>query len=114
MEGRSTRQCRERYKTYLSPQILNAPWTPQDDQFLIEKYQEIGPRWAEIARLFKNRSDNNIKNRWYTHLKPRVQISSPIMIPSTSNVTSEGCSVIDNYYMFDQTSVLDQSWTFLE
>jgi Rps23 Pro-64 3,4-dihydroxylase Tpa1-like proline 4-hydroxylase len=33
MNGRNARQCRERYKNYLSPQLHNSPWTTAEDDF---------------------------------------------------------------------------------
>ena len=64
MPNRTTRQCRERYKNYLAPNVTNGPWTTEEDLLLEQKYMEYGPKWATIAQFFKNRSDVNIKNRW--------------------------------------------------
>ncbi|KAH0792654.1 Myb-like DNA-binding domain containing protein [Histomonas meleagridis] len=64
MKNRTARQCRERYKNYLSPNIKNDPWSPEEELLLEEKYAELGPRWAKIALYFENRSDVNVKNHW--------------------------------------------------
>ena len=64
MKNRTPRQCRERYKNYLSPNIKNGPWTPEEEALLEQKYREIGPRWAKIALAFEQRSDVNVKNHW--------------------------------------------------
>ncbi|MDR1627734.1 MAG: hypothetical protein LBR79_03065 [Oscillospiraceae bacterium] len=65
MPGEKTgRQCRDRYLYYLSPYIINTPWTDEENQLLSEKYQELGPRWRSIARFFPGRTDNQIKNRY--------------------------------------------------
>lgn len=61
---RSARQCRERFKNYLSPNLKNEPWTEQEDNLLREKYAEYGAKWSVIANYFHTRSDVNIKNRW--------------------------------------------------
>lgn len=64
MKTRSTRQCRERYINYLSPNLKNGPWTSQEDSFLISKVKEMGPCWSKIVKFFPTRSDVNIKNRY--------------------------------------------------
>ena len=65
IEGRSARQCRERWKTFLSPGHVNGPWTKEEDSLLFKLYEQIGPKWAAMMRYFVGRSDYNIKNRWY-------------------------------------------------
>lgn len=64
MKNRTARQCRERYKNYLSPRIKNDPWTREEEQLLELKYAELGPKWAKIALFFESRSDVNVKNHW--------------------------------------------------
>ncbi|EAX82776.1 Myb-like DNA-binding domain containing protein [Trichomonas vaginalis G3] len=74
MPCRTPRQCRERYKGHLSPEILNLPWTPQEDRLLIEKYTVLGRKWSKIAKFFVGRSDSNIKNRWQILLQSNKQV----------------------------------------
>jgi hypothetical protein len=64
LPNRTARQCRERYKNYLSPELTTDPWTEAEDDLLRQKYVEFGPKWAKIARSFKGRSDVSLKNRW--------------------------------------------------
>lgn len=71
MPNRNTRQCKERWNSYLSPRINHEAWSEEEDYLLIQKYKEIGPKWVELSKYFKGRSDNNVKNRWYTHLRKR-------------------------------------------
>ena len=72
MPGRTARQCRDRWVNYLSPSNKNGPWTPEEDQLLNEKYMEFGPQWTSISKFFDGRSENNVKNRWYTYMKPKI------------------------------------------
>jgi hypothetical protein len=37
---------------------------------------ELGTKWAEISRLIKGRSDNAIKNRWYSGLRKVCSVNS--------------------------------------
>lgn len=64
MPGRNTRQCRERWRNYLSPNVERGPWTKEEDELLQQKYQEYGARWIKIAPFFPQRTDINVKNRW--------------------------------------------------
>ena len=69
MPGRTARQCRDRYNNYLFKEISNEPWTEQEDTVILRMYKEIGPKWTQIAQHLQGRSGNNVKNRWYKHLK---------------------------------------------
>jgi hypothetical protein len=69
LPGRTARQCRERWANYLSPAIRSDPWTEEEDRMLIEKVNVLYFAWSAIAHAFNGRSDNDIKNRWYSHLK---------------------------------------------
>jgi hypothetical protein len=69
LEGRTSRQCRERYFMYLVPDVRNGPWTAEEDLMLLCIVQRIGSEWARIARLFSGRSANNVKNRWHQVVK---------------------------------------------
>jgi hypothetical protein len=71
--NRTARQCRERWVNYLAPHLRSEPWTQEEDQLLREKVAQFGRAWAEISRVFCGRSVNDVKNRWYTHLRPTNQ-----------------------------------------
>lgn len=75
MCGRTTRQCRERWVNYLSPDIRNDPWTEDEDELLLSKINEIGRCWSNIGKFFNGRSENDVKNRWYSHLKYRIKMN---------------------------------------
>ena len=68
MPNRTSRQCRERWKYYIAPSLqpgVTNEWTKEDDQKLLQKYSEIGPKWSQIARFFPTRTDINLKNRYH-------------------------------------------------
>ena len=81
MNGRTVRQCRERWKNYLNPLVNKDEWTEEEDRLLIEKYEEYGSKWKSISVFFQNRTDIMLKNRFLVivrkenkrirdHLKP--------------------------------------------
>lgn len=75
MNGRNERQCRDRYRTYLSPEIKIGDWTPEEDALIIQKFNEVGKKWVNIAKFFPNRSDTALKNR-YNVIKHRETTTS--------------------------------------
>ncbi|OHS95996.1 Myb-like DNA-binding domain containing protein [Tritrichomonas foetus] len=86
MPGRNPRQCRERWKHYLSSDRGKAPWTQEEDRLLYEKMEEFGPKWTKIASFFQDRTDIQVKTRWMQrfasysnlHLKNRNNRRPPI------------------------------------
>lgn len=75
LSSRSARQCRDRWTYYLSPANNLAPFSPEEDQLIIQKVNEMGKKWSQISKFFTGRSDNSIKNRWYSKLVSRCDIS---------------------------------------
>jgi hypothetical protein len=63
--GRNPRQCRDRWRYYLAPDVDNGPWTSADEELLISKQEELGPAWKKISRFFPCRTDINVKSRWH-------------------------------------------------
>ena len=76
MPGRNVRQCRERYKHYLSPEISQRPWTAEEDELLLAKVNEYGSRWVTISKFFNNRTDINVKNRWVVLMRRSASLGT--------------------------------------
>jgi hypothetical protein len=49
--------------------VRSDPWTAPEDELLLEKVNALGFAWSAIAHCFNGRSDSDVKNRWYAHLK---------------------------------------------
>eukprot|EP00884_Botryococcus_braunii_P016984 jgi/Botrbrau1/396/Bobra.110_2s0050.2 len=73
LPGRIGKQCRERWHNHLDPSIKHSEWTAEEDEILIERHNEFGNSWALLATYLPGRTDNNIKNRWNSTLKRRVE-----------------------------------------
>ena len=78
MPNRNSRQCKERYLNYLSPNLSHDPWTPEEDLLLETKLKEIGSKWVTISKFFKNRTDTMLKNRWLVLSKRSPHLAGTI------------------------------------
>jgi glycerol-3-phosphate cytidylyltransferase-like family protein len=73
MNNRTGKQVRDRYTNYLQPNIKTDVWTEDEDQLLINLYFELGKKWSMIANKIPGRTENQVKSRFYTHLKKHVE-----------------------------------------
>tara|TARA_B110001452_G_scaffold237342_1_gene217119 strand:- start:2067 stop:2945 length:879 start_codon:yes stop_codon:yes gene_type:complete len=65
LRARNGKQCRERWRNHLRPQLTKGEWTPEEDQEIWDRVQEMGTKWAQISEQYMpSRTDNDIKNRW--------------------------------------------------
>lgn len=87
MRGRSIRQCRERWQHYLSPNVINVPWTEKEDQLLEKKFNELGSSWTQIARFFPNRNYIQVRNR-FLKMKRNARTKTKIVFASSSSKNS--------------------------
>jgi hypothetical protein len=62
------KQIRDRWVNHLNPNINHLPFSREDDLALWDGHKKLGKRWVEIATKYfdSNRSENHIKNRWYS------------------------------------------------
>jgi len=72
MEGRTGKQIRDRYLNKLRPNIKCGDWSPAEDAKLVSLCKEIGHRWSAIATYLPGRTEAQVKNRFYSHIKKRA------------------------------------------
>lgn len=73
LPGRIGKQCRERWHHHLNPNVIKKKWTLEEDTRIVRLYLKHKTRWSEIARHVEGRTDNQIKNRFNSNLKKRLQ-----------------------------------------
>ncbi|KAK8867199.1 hypothetical protein M9Y10_010176 [Tritrichomonas musculus] len=76
MNGRTAKQCRDRYSNYLIPGIFQGEWSKEEDALLIKLFKEHGSKWSIIQNHFPKRSSNSIKNRWYYFLQKTINLEN--------------------------------------
>merc|ERR1712226_1243947 len=82
ISGRSGKQCRERWLNHLNPDVRKDAFSPQEDKIIMTYVESFGTRWAKIAAQLPGRTDNAVKNRYYSTLRRRQSVSSdPRMSP---------------------------------
>lgn len=69
---RTGKQVRERWLNHLSPGVVKRPWSEEEDRVIIETHLRYGNAWSRIAKMLHGRSDNSVKNRFYTSLRRRI------------------------------------------
>ena len=84
MPSRNVRQCRERWLKYSSPNVCTSKWTQEEDYLLIQKRQELGPKWKDIAAFFHGRTDINIKSRFNVLKRRAIRIHAIVNIMQNS------------------------------
>ena len=125
LPGRTGRQCRDRYNNYLNKLVLHKAWTHEEDQVIIEKYKQFGPRWTVISSFLQARSGNNVKNRWYKYIIKRfsnITTAAPMprkkktenIQPQTQEIRSEPIK-FDKDFSFDEFSPMDddEGWSLI-
>uniref|UniRef100_A0A7S2L1N6 Uncharacterized protein n=1 Tax=Leptocylindrus danicus TaxID=163516 RepID=A0A7S2L1N6_9STRA len=64
--SRNRKQCRDRYTNHLETGVKKGDWTPEEDKLIFELQKKLGNKWAIIASKMPNRTDNAIKNRFWS------------------------------------------------
>ncbi|OEL17044.1 Myb-related protein 306 [Dichanthelium oligosanthes] len=71
---RCSKSCRLRWTNYLRPGIRRGGFSDQEDRLIVHLQALLGNRWAAIASYLPERTDNDVKNYWNTHLKKKLLV----------------------------------------
>jgi len=69
LPGRLGKQCRERWHNNLNPKRKRSPWTEEEEALFATLHAKFGNRWAKISKHLTGRSDNDVKNHYYSNLR---------------------------------------------
>ena len=69
IKGRNGKQCREHWNNSLNYSIKKGKWSLEEDLFIMVFYDKLDKSWKKMIPLFKSRTENAIKNRFFSQLR---------------------------------------------
>lgn len=119
MGQRTPRQCRERFRHYLSPNLNNGAWTQSEDELLLNLVKMLGTHWTQISQSFPGRTDFNVKNRWLVLIRKKSSISKDVrQLQMKENQTTLPTRVVEpifpTNYQFEEDSFLSNFGTEID
>lgn len=96
LKTKTAKQCRDHYANCLDPEIKNSLWTVEEEQILLEKYQEYGSHWSGIKKFLPGRTTSMIKNYVTMLLKKNEKGLSHEFVKRKSNNDDNSSSSCNN------------------
>ena len=62
-----------RWHNHLNPKINKSAWTDEEERILFQCHQEYGNKWKSIAAHLRGRTDNDIKNKFYSSMRKKLR-----------------------------------------
>ena len=83
---RNSKQCQERYKNQLNPNINKSKFSEKEINIIIEKQKikEFKNKWKKISSFLNNRTEGQVKNKWHS-IKDKIKKDN-IIVSDFSNL----------------------------
>ena len=69
IKGRTGKQCREHWNNSLNREIKKGDWSVEEDLLIMVFHKKFNGSWKKMIPLFKSRTENSIKNRFFSQLR---------------------------------------------
>lgn len=85
--SKTSKQCRERWLNHLAPALVKSEWTAEENARLLALHQRFENRWKKMAKSFRGRTDNAIKNQFFSLVRKGLRKAAKA-ISRTSNTAA--------------------------
>ena len=104
--GRNGKQCREHWNNSLDPNLKKGEWSIEEDYLIYYFYSKYNGSWKKIAPLFDGRTENSIKNRFFSQLRKTASIySNPNNFIDKKNSLIKGKMVREKKYSISKNKL---------
>ena len=112
IKGRSGKQCRERWLNTLNPNVKKGAWEVEEDYLIFNLYNKFGSQWSKISLHMPTRTENSIKNRFYSTLRR-------IAAEKENGVNLDGClkkgkSKLESLTKYVPDAISEKTKSYLE
>ena len=73
IDCKTGKQCRERWQNHLDPDVKKEEWTEEEENKIFELQKQLGNKWSEIASFVPGRTENSVKNCFYSAIRRNLR-----------------------------------------